>query len=297
MQNAVIRYLVYTFFFLICLTFFTVKGFPLHLIQGQLEREVERRLGMRMTTGKMEVLFPNGVEASNLRLMQEGKEGRPGLAILVTQARARLSLLGLISGNKDVSFSAELLNGKVEGDISINENRQKIDARLSSLDLGRLPIWQELIGLPLAGKITGKIDLTLVPADMKASQGTIELALEQGALGEGSIRGLTTPPISLGKTQANLEITKGKAEIRSFQVRSDDIEASLEGYFWIKQRLEQASAHCQLRFKPSAAFLDKNTKFKDIISLSGMNRAKDNEGYFAYSVYGRLTHPQFRPAR
>jgi len=297
MPNTVVRYLIYSLFFLLCLVYFTVTGFPLQLVQGQLERAVERRLGMRMTTGQMEVLFPNGVEATNVRLMQDGQEGRPGLAILVSRARARVSLLGLLSGSKDVAFSAELLNGKVEGNVSIDEKRQKIDARLSSIDLGRLPIWQEMIGLPLAGRITGTVDLTLVPADIKASQGNIELALEQGALGEGSIRGLSTPPISLGKTQATLEIAKGKAEIRSFQVRSDDIEANLEGYFWIKKRLDLATAHCKLRFKPSVGFLSKNPKFKDLISLSGMNRAKDNEGFFTYSINGRLDHPQFRPAR
>ncbi len=297
MQNAYVRYVVYSLFFLVCLTYFTVMGFPLHLVQGRVEREVERKLGMRMTTGQMEILFPNGVEATNVRLMQEGKEGRPGLAILITRAKARLSLLSLLGGSKDISFTAELLNGKVEGDLSLGAERQEIDARISALDLGRLPVWQDLLGLQLAGKITGKLDLSLVPKDMKASQGTIELALEQGALGEGNIKGLTTPPISLGKTQANLEITKGKAEIKSFQVRSDDIEASLDGYFYIKQKLDQASAHCNLRFKPSTGFLSKNPKFKDIISLSGMNRAKDNEGFFAYQVYGRLTHPQFRPSR
>lgn len=297
MQNPYLRSAVYVLFFLVCLAFFTVQGFPVEIVQGKLEREVQRRLGMKLTTGSLEILFPNGLEATNLRLAKEGEEGKPGLAILVSRARARISLLALLAGVKDISFSAELLAGKVEGDLRLEESLQRIEADLSALDLGRLPVWQDLLGLPLAGKVTGRLDLALSPKDIKESRGTIVLALEQGSLGEGTIRGLSTPAISLGKTQANLEIGKGKLDIKSFQVRSDDIEASLEGYFLLQKNIEALSARCKLRFKPSDDFLGRNPKFKDLINLSGMNRAKDNDGNFSYSVYGRLDSPQFRPLR
>ncbi len=296
MQNRAIRATVYVLFFLLCLVFFTVQGFPIGIVQGKIEREAQRRLGMKMTTGSLEILFPNGVEATNLRLMKEAEEGKPGLALLVSHATARISLLGLLTGSRDLSFSAELLAGKLDGRVKIAEDQQRIEADLYALDLGRLPVWQDTLGLPLAGKVTGRVDLTLSPQDIKESRGTIELALEQGSLGEGTIRGLSTPAISLGKTQAALEITKGKADIKSFQVRSDDIEASLEGYFLLQKSLQQLSARCKLRFRPSDDFLNRNPKFKDLINLSGINRAKDKDGYFSYSVYGRLDSPQFRPA-
>ncbi len=294
MQNPVLRYTVYGLFFLLCLVFFTVKGFPIDVVQSRIEREAERRLGMKMTTGQLEVLFPNGVEADNVRLMKPGREGQPGLAVLITRASGRVSLLGLLAGDVDVSFDAELLNGKVQGDLGLGDATKTVDVELHALDLSRLPIWQQLLGLPLTGKITGQVELKLNPADIKSAAGSLALTLEQGALGAGKIRGLSTPPIRLGKTEANLEIEKGKAEFKTFSVRSDDIEASLDGYLLLQPELAHTSARCTLRFKPSATFLSDNPKFEDIIQLSGMNRAKDGEGFFSYSVYGRLDHPTFR---
>ena len=297
MQSTVVKIIVYPLFFLACLVFFVIQGFPIGVVQGRIEREAQRKLGMKMSTGSMEIMFPNGVEAENVRLMKEGEEGKPGLAILIPRASGRISLLGLLSGSKDVSFSADLLNGKLEGDLSLNEAGSKVAAQVYGLDLGRLPIWQDLLGLNLAGKVTGKVDLTINPQNIKETKGTIRLSLEKGSLGEGKIRGLSTPAISLGKTEATLEIAKGKAEFKTFQVRSDDIEANLDGYLLLQPKLSQLSARCNLRFKPSEDFLGRNPKFADIIKLAGLNRAKDQNGFFSYSVYGRLDHPQFRPAR
>ena len=297
MQSKIVKIIVYPLFFLACLVFFVIQGFPVGVIQGRIEREAQRRLGLKMTFGSMDILFPNGLEATDVRLMKEGEEGKPGLAILLTRASARISLLGLLAGDKDISFAAELLSGKIEGDLSLGDEVQKIDAEIHSVDLGRLPIWPDVLGLPLAGKVTGRLEMNVTPKDIKTTRGNIELELEKGSLGVGKIRGLTTPPISLGKTQARLEIVKGKVDIKSFSVRSDDIEASLEGYFLLQKKLANLSARCKLRFKPSDDFLDRNPKFRDLINLSGMNKARGQDGFYGYTLYGRLDNPQFRPMR
>ena len=72
----------------------------------------------------------------------------------------------------------------------------------------------------------------------------------QGRFGNGKAYGVDVPWFGLGKTQINLSIKKGKAEIKTFKVNSDDIEASLDGYFLLQQKMKNLSAHCRLRFKP-----------------------------------------------
>ncbi len=298
MKNGIVRTAVYVVFFLVCLVFFTAQGFPIGLLQNRIEREVHRRTGMKMTSAKMDFLFPNGIEAKTVRLMKESEqEDKPGLVILLPQASARISPFSLFSSSKEVSFSGQLLTGKVEGEVSVSKESVKLKTSIHSLDLGRLPIWKDMIGLSLEGKLSGKMDLSLSPKDIKKTKGTMEISLVQGKIGEGTIKGLSTPPISLGKTVASLEMDKGKANIKTFSVHSDDIEANLEGYFLLQKQISQLSARCKIRFKPSADFLGRNPKFKDIINLSGLNRAKDKDGFFSYSMYGRLTHPQFRIAK
>jgi len=298
MNNRIVRTVVYIVFFFVCLVFFTAQGFPIGLLQSRIEREVQHRTGMKMTTGQMSFLFPNGIEAKTVRLMKESDQAdKPDLVILMPKASARMSVFSLFSSSKDLSFSGQLLTGKIEGELYVAKESMKLKASLHSIDLGRLPIWKELMGLSLAGKLSGKADLSLAPKDIKTTKGTMGISLVQGSLGEGTIKGLSTPSISLGKTQATMEMDKGKINIKSFSVRSDDIEASIEGYFLLQKKIDQLSARCKIRFKPSADFLGRNPKFKDIINLSGMNRAKDKDGFFSYSMYGRLTHPQFRAAK
>ncbi len=298
MNNGIVRATVYTVFFFVCLVFFTYRGFPLGLVQSRIEREVHRRTGMKMTAGQMNLLFPNGIEAKTVRLMKESDQpDKPGIVILLPEISARISPLSLFGSSKDFSFSGQLLTGKVEGDIHLSKGSIKLKTSLHSVDLGRLPFWKDLLGMAFAGKLTAKGDLSLNPKDIKTTKGTLELSLVQGSIGQGTIKGLSTPSINLGKTVANLEIDKGKINIKSFNVHSDDLEASMEGYFLLQKQLSQLSARCKLRVKPSADFLGRNPKFKDIINLSGMNRAKDKDGFFSYSMYGRLTHPQFRAAK
>ena len=78
-------------------------------------------------------------------------------------------------------------------------------------------------------------------------------------------------------------------------ISSDDLEASLEGYFLLQEPLSYTSARCKLRFKPSEDFLNRNPKFKDLIDLSNMNKAKGQDGFYGYSFYGRLANPQIKP--
>ena len=158
--------------------------------------------------------------------------------------------------------------------------------------------------MKFTGKFSGAIDLNFSPRDLKTTTGAIQFDLDDAAIGEGTVGesassggGFTIPPIRLGKVQINLQVDKGKADLKTFKQQSDDLEVNVEGYILLAQSFDQFSQNCRVRFKPSASFLTKNPKFQTVIDLSGMNNAQDQQGYMVYKVIGKLTNPQFQPVR
>jgi type II secretion system protein N len=297
MKKKAAKIISYTLFFLFCLAYFTVSGFPMEVIQDRIEKGVNQQLGLNFNAAQFDLSFPNGIVAEDVRLTKSFKDGQPGLAVFVPTAEFSISLWGLIVGRQDISFDAELLSGRVEGELNLDPDHYKVNARLHGLDLSKLSIWKQTLGLSLSGKVTGHLDLNMSAKDPKESQGTIELSVEQGGLGEGKVKGFSMPPIRLGKAQASLELAKGRAEIKSISILSDDISASMEGYLQMQKRIIQSTVHCSLRFKPSSDFLNRNPKFKDIINMTGLNKAKDQDGFFSYNLLGRLDRLQFRENR
>jgi type II secretion system protein N len=298
MKTKILKAVVYPLFFLLCLAYFVVRGFPIHLVADKLTRAAEQQLGMRVTNDGIATLFPNGVRVRGIRLIQEAEDEGPGLVIPVEQVSARVSLLGLITGRRELSFQAELLSGRLDGTFDHAPEKIRVQASLAGLELARLPIWQRLMNLDLAGQVTGELDLALDPKDLKSLTGNLRLELLKGALGEGTIKGLSIPKIGLGKTQLAIEAGKGKADIKTFKVQSDDLEADLtESYLLLQKDAIQTNARGKVRFKLSEEFLNKNPKFKDIIALGGLNQARGDDGFFTYQLFGRIDHLQFRPQR
>jgi len=303
MRKKILKIVCYPLFFIGCLLFFLVHGFPVHIVGDMITRQAERTLGMKMTIGEMSTLFPNGFEATEIRLVKEGKEGSLPLAISLSELSARISLLRLITGTKDVSFSSELLKGRIDGGFTLDGDKWSLRAKVAGLDLGKLNFWKDVIGQELSGKLSGNVKLDVDPKDIKASHGSIGLDIVQGKIGQGKAYGVAVPWIGLGKTEANLEIKKGKANIKAFKVSSDDIEANLDGYLLLQQKPENISAHCRLRFKPSDEKLAEIRKQipEELRSFldNGLNRAKGKDGYFRYSIFGRIFggKPQFRPLK
>lgn len=303
MRTKILKAILYPLFFLACLIFFVIQGFPVEQIAQRMAREAHKRTGLEVAYNGVETLFPNGLEVEGLTLSGEPENGGTPMLIQVDQVSARVSLFSLLAGVQDVSFSAEALAGKLEGDFRLDDGAWKLDTRLSGLNLARLTFLGAMLGQELTGKVNGNIELHVDPKDIKATRGEINLDLVQGQIGNGKIYGVTLPWISLGRTQASINIEKGKAEIKSLKVSSDDVEASLDGYFILQQKLEHLSSHCKVRFKLSDEKMGEIRKqippeFHAMLDRE-LDRAKGQDGYYRYSIFGRLFggKPQFRPLK
>ncbi len=298
MRRAILKYSLYGLWFLLCLAFFLVKGFPTQVLVERLALEAQKA-GLRLTVGEASTLFPNGLSLSGVRLTSPEDAETP-LSLAAERVSVRFALLSVFSSQKRLSADAELFSGRLEGEVGWGPEGMSLSGKAHALDLERLPVWTEWLGLKLAGKLTGSFALEMNLKNAAETSGEIALQLEQGKLGDGQVQvpgwgPLTIPWISLGKTEIALAIAKGKADLKTFKVTSDDIDGTADGYLLLQQRLSQASARCKVRFKISDDFIKRNPKF-DILTQR-LAEARGQDGYYGYSVFGPIAKPQFKPLR
>lgn len=299
MRQRIVRGSLYGLWFLLCLVFFLVKGFPAQVLVERLAIETHKATGMKLSVADADTLFPNGIALSGVRLTSP-EEGENPLSLSAERVSVRVSLLSLLGSTRRLSANAEMFSGRLQGELAWSPEGVSVSGKLSALDLERLPFWSDWLGLKLGGKLTGSFQLAVNPKNAAEAGGEISLQLEQGKLGDGQVQvpgwgPLTIPWISLGKTELALAIAKGKADIKTFKVASDDVEASADGYFLLQQRLSQASARCKARFKITDDFLKRNPKF-DILTQR-LAEARGQDGFYGYSVFGPIGKPQFKPLR
>lgn len=301
MKNKILKIAGYCLFFLGCLGFFLLQGFPVEMV-GRLLQNRARAAGIKLSYEDIDTLFPNGLQLDTLRLQHPRREGG-SYSLRVDSASARLSLLSLLSGNKSLSFQLGLLGGSLSGSLSTQPQGWHLQAALAGLRLDKIAFWKEVLGQQLKGELGGDVELDWRPRRVKDSSGRVQLQLLGGKIGQGKVYGIELPWVDLGKTQVNLAINKGKVEIKTFKIQSDDLEGGLDGYLLLQQLLANSSIHCRLRFKPAEELMDKIRKqippeFHAMLDRE-MNRARGSDGFYRYSIFGRIFtgRPNFRPLR
>src|SRR5205085_11060384 len=80
--------------------------------------------------------FLTGVKAKGVRIKSPPVEaGKAPSVISIDEARARISLLGLLLGNKDVSFRLDAFDGTIKGSYEDNGKSRDIDITFDGIDI------------------------------------------------------------------------------------------------------------------------------------------------------------------
>lgn len=318
MQNKIIRYTAYSLFFLVCLVYFLLQGFPIDLAGQLISREVEQLTDMRLTYKQIDSLFPNGVVLGGVKLAETTNlENTAPISLAADEISARISLISLIRGKIRFSLSSQLLSGNMDATASIQDGRYKIVADLNGLELIKLKFLSERLGQEFQGRFNGNIDLNIPSKNIRNLQGEVNFNMVQGKIGNQPLKiqlpqnvqqflpadlkdnltkGIKLPWISLGKIHGKLKFDKGKLVVSDFRIDSDDIDAGLEGHLQLQSRVQHVIAHLTLRFKPSEAKINDllaalPAQYRDIAKdalNSELNKAKGNDGNYRYKIDGRI---------
>jgi len=265
---------------------------------------------MRLEVDEIDSYWFSGVEAEGVRLVSKAEQGPTGNAKKdkvtgIEHAHARLSILSLLIGRRTVTFGADAFGGSVEGTISDSDAERNVEIDIEGLDLGQTPLLAGLLGLPVAGALSGEIELTSPEARLSKANGKIALKVTGVSVGDGKakIRDIIAlPKLDAGELVLAAEVKGGQVKVTQFSANGPDLEFSSEGGIRLRDQPDQSYLNLTAEFKFTDRYTNKDDMTKALFGRSGAfdldpknRRARRSDGFYAWRVSGAFGRPTFVP--
>ena len=305
-------------FYLVCLVLFASWTFPYETLKERIILSFNQQ--QRETNGQQELRIESlgshwlsGVHAKGVHLVSPPSEvGKPPSDMKLDDVRARVSLLGLLVGNRVVSFKVSAFCGTIDGDYDDHGKEKRIDVDVDGIDIGQVEPITQALGVPLEGKITGQVKLTLPEGKASKANGAVTLESADTAVGDGKakIKGvpLALPKMNLGALTLAAEAKEGILRVSKLAAGGKDIELSGEGRIQLREIASDSLCDVNLRFKVNDSYKGKNDTTKSIFGAPGattgamldydpkVKQSKRPDGFYGWHMRGQLGKPEFDPA-
>jgi len=307
----------YPLFYVFCVIVFLGVTFPYEKLK---ERIVTQFNAQQRTSSSPQELqieeldssFLTGVKAKNVKLISPSADPtKPPTEIKIDEARARISLLGLLVGNRDVSFRIDAFDGTVKGNFEDSGKERQVELTFDGVDLSKVDAIAANVGFPLEGRLFGTLKLQL--PEGKASKGNGSVALEIREMFAGNAKELTVktplgpftlPRLKIGAFTVNGEAKDGVMKITKLGASGGDVDVSGDGRVQMREVATDAHLDMNLKFKINDSYRNKNDKTKMLFGAPGakekpmlemdpkMAKSKTSDGFYAYRITGTLAKPQ-----
>ena len=310
----------YPIFYLFCLVIFLSWTFPYEKLRDRIVTtfNASQRTSpapQELQIDDLDSSFLTGVKAKGVRLIAPAAEaGKAPSVITIDEARARISLLGLLVGNKDVSFRLDAFDGTIKGDYEDSGKNRDIEIVFDGVDVARVDAIAANIGFPLDGKLVGTIKLALPEGKASKANGTIALDIKE--MNAGTAKELvvktpmgpfTLPRLKIGNFVVTGEAKDGTLKLTKISASGGDVDVTGEGKVQLREVATEAHLDANLKFKINDSYRNKNEKTKLLFGSPGskekpmlemdqkMSRAKSADGFYAFRVGGTLARPDVQP--
>lgn len=333
------RWFAYPLFYLFCLAMFGYITFPYGRVKDRIITEFERRSkpGQRLEIDRLSSYWFTGVEFSGVKLILPPDDGPSPLGggmalprtgeefsaaaaataprestITIEEGHARVRILPLLIGRVRIDFWASALGGEIEGTVPVFTANGDVELELTKLDIGKIEPLTQLLGLPLKGLASGKLQLTPVDGKFNKANGQLDVSIEGIVVGDGKtkIQGLIElPAAKLGTLTISAEAKEGALKVTKLNATGTDLELIGDGRVAVREPWNESSADLYLKFKFTDAYRTKNETTKSLLgepgsSLPGlmeiqvpkMKRAKRSDGFYGWHVVGPLRRLKFDPS-
>ena len=310
----------YPVFYFFCLFVFLSWTFPYDKLRDRIVTQFNAQQKgsshpQELQIDDLDSSFITGVKAKGVRLISPPAEaGKAPSVLSIDEASARISLLGLLVGNRDVSFKADAFDGTIKGSFEDSGKSRAIEMEFDSVDIGRIDTIAANVGFPLDGKLTGTIKLEL--PEGKASKADGALSLDVKDMNAGNAKELTVktpmgpftlPRLKIGNLTITGEAKDGVVKLTKVSAQGGDVDVSGEGKVQLREIATESHLDANVKFKINDSYRTKNDKTKLLFGSPGskekpmlemdpkMSRAKTPDGYFVLRVGGSLGKPDVQP--
>ena len=314
-RKKVLRWFGYSALSLVAFLLFVYWTFPWERLVRYAVAQAKTQANVDLDVQGFAPSFGTGATIEQVTIKTAPSAGdKEGATYELQNVAARISLFGLLFGDRDVSFSGEALGGELEGSyLDGSGGERALDLKLRGVDLEKISLLSTYTGLPVRGELSGAAQLTIPNKGVRSANGTIELQIEGGKLGEEGAKldptKYGTPKIAgydqsitlkesakLGTFACKIEIQNGKGTVKEFGSSGGEVEANFSGTLLLKDRLLSSVLSGVLKFRFDESYVERNGM--DLFLTSPrLAQAKTDDGFFAYNINDPLNKLSFKPSR
>jgi type II secretion system protein N len=311
-------YAAYPLFYLFCLVVFAVLTFPYDKLKERIVTSFNAQ--QRASNGQQELQIEemgsyllSGVKMKGVHLMTASTEpGKPPSELKIDEARLRVSILGLLIGNQDVSYHLYAFGGEVKGSYDVHGKDKSVEVNIDNVDVGQIEPVTSIVGLPMEGKLSGTIVLAMPEGKASKGSGSVSLEAKDVAIGDGKakIKGtFALPRMNVGPLSLTAEAKEGILKITKLSAGGKDLELQGDGRIQMRELATESLADVNVRFKVNDGYKTKSDITKSLFGAPGssqpplleladpkVKQSKRSDGFYAWTVRGPLGRPDFFPA-
>ncbi|APS00026.1 type II secretion system protein GspN [Pajaroellobacter abortibovis] len=322
-KKAVVGY-AYVFFYLFCLLIFSVLIFPYARLKQKLELLLQNKIvdassspsppDVHVEIGNMRSYWLSGWrwEDINIRSTPLDSKEEPW-EITIAKATLRLSLFPLLWGQRKIDAVVHIAVGSIETEWITASNWQRVVVEVSEFELSHGGFLKSLLGLPIEGKIAGRVDLKIPQNDVKKAEGEIAFEASEIIVGDGRAKikdTLALPPIKLGSFKLNAETKEGVVKLLKLNTSGNDVDLQAEGRLYLQDPFLKSTLDLQVRFRVNDIYKKKseiaqslfgapNSSIPALFDLVDpkVKQAKRADGFYSWHVRGPFKQVDVQPIR
>lgn len=257
-----------------------------------------------------------GVKATGVRLVSPSSDPtKPPAEIKIDEARARISLLGLLAGSREVSFRIDAFSGVIKGSFEDTGKERNVEVTFEDVDMAKIDAIATNVGFALEGKLGGTLKLQLPEGKASKGNGSVNLEVKDMYAGNATeltvktpLGPFTLPRLKVGNFTVNGDAKDGVLKITKVGASGGDVDVSGDGRVQLREVATDAHLDVNLKFKINDGYRSKNEKTKMLFGVPGgkdkpmldmdprMAKSKSSDGYYGLKVGGTLAKPDPQPS-
>jgi type II secretion system protein N len=291
-MSRTLKWMGFGFLFSLTFLFFLYRTFPYGQLKGRFLTAAEQAFGgdFRLEVGELAPSWFTGVELIDVTFSKVDASGH-SLWLKAEEVSVRVGLISLLTGSPSASFAAQLGEGDIEGDITVEDDLTVVEIDFDEVPLSSLMLFSSMSGLQLEGRLDGECAIEANPSNVKATKGSLSLQLIDWRIKEGSKLKLgpmgemeleESYTLAKGNTSGiDISIDRGQVRVDRLRLQGGDLQIDVNGQIFLETKVENS----RLTIKGSVGLSDKLQKLVPVALLGPSN---PDDGSFPFEVSGRF---------
>jgi type II secretion system protein N len=278
-----VKSLSYVAFFLAAFIVFLFVTFPDELVKKRIIAEIEGSTAYKLDVEKASVSPLLSVKLDGVKLYKTKDR-----FLVIESLSIRPSVLALITGARKFPFRARLLNGEMEGSVSMDGSRaREIDVTLKHVTIDSIPAFLSSDGgklFSLGGVMDGSMHIELEPVP----RGEFQFEIDKLDMKDIKVKGMSLPSFTGLKSVVKGNIEGKRTNILALNVTGKDIDLEITGttpLFWEIPKGGLIDLGYRLEMKGAQM-----AKYKALLSPY---LATQRDGSLGGKILGTIKNPRF----